>query len=140
MDQKKAKELLYINLFKEQFVDFPAGEIVPHETPDCLVRGDSRCVGIEVTRIFRDVADHSGQQLQIRESELQHIVQAARAMHKSSGLPPVAVGVYFSRRYPFRRDDRVPIANSLVEIVRRNMPDRMGRREVHYDPAESYFS
>jgi hypothetical protein len=140
MDQKKAKELLYVRLFKEKFAEFPAGEIVPHETPDCLVRAQDRCLGIEVTRIFRDVQDDSGHSLQRRVSELEHIVQTARAIHESSGQPPVIVSAFFSKHHGFGRADRQTVANSLAEVVCRDMPQGMGRYKIQYDPAKSYFS
>jgi hypothetical protein len=140
MERKKEQELLYVRLFKEQFPEFPSGEIVPHETPDCFVRAQDRCVGVEVTRIFRDVLDDSGQPLQRRESELHQIVQAACARHASSGQPPVRVSAFFSKRHDFGRADRQPVANSLFEIVCRNMPDVIGHAKIDYDPAKSYFS
>jgi hypothetical protein len=127
MGQKKDKELLYIRLFKEKFADFPSGEIVPHETPDCFVRAQSHCVGIEVTRIFRDVLDDSGHPLQRRESELHRIIQVARAKHESSGQAPVRVSAFFSKHHDFGRADRHSVADSLTEIVRRNMPDGIGQ-------------
>ncbi len=140
MDQKKAKELLYVGLFKQQFAEFPAGEIVADETPDFFVRSPNRSVGIEVTRIFRDVPDSFGRPLQRRESELDQIVQSASARHQSNGLPPVLVSAFFSKHHDFGRAARQAVANSLADIIEYHLPECPGRVEVEYDPAKAYFS
>jgi hypothetical protein len=95
VDIKKEKELFYVSLFKSQFAGFPAGEILRSETPDVLVRSESRCVGIEVTEVFRSVS-HGGHPIQKRESELHRIMQKARELYEQTELPPVIVRVYFS--------------------------------------------
>src|SRR5205809_1259604 len=102
MDCKKEKELFYVDLFRRGLPEFPTGDVLPHETPDVLVRSGTRCVGIEVTEVFRDV-DVGGQPLQKRESELHRIMQKARGFYELSGLPPVIVRAFFSPQHNFGR-------------------------------------
>ena len=131
MDRKKEKELLYVELFKSQFADFPAGEIFQSETPDVLVHSESRCVGIEITEVFRSVR-HGGHPIQKRENELHRIMQKARELYEEAGLPPVIVRAFFSD-HPFSRADLLPTAKRLVEIVSRNLPDSHGEKVEDYD-------
>ena len=138
---KKVQELLYVNLFKEAYADFPVGEIDgTGETPDIIVRSPEHTLGIEVTRLFRDVEPNKPP-LQQRESELRRITQHARQQYERLNLPPIIVGVSFSPNHQFRRNDLARTAASLLEIVTRNIPDNEGQSEEEYTwDNRHYFS
>ena len=49
---KKAREWAYLQRFRENFADFPEGEVVPSEHPDFMIRAQPRWIGIELTEYY----------------------------------------------------------------------------------------
>jgi hypothetical protein len=126
IDEKKERELHCVRLFKQAFNQFPSGDLLPDETPDCIVRAAERRIGIEVTRLFRDV------KLQARESNLDRIVQLAKSLYIADGGPPVLVRVFPSHQHEFPSKSITELAERVMDTVRQNIPAEGETLEEEY--------
>lgn len=48
-------EKYILDNFRELFINFPEGDVIPSEMPDFLVKSDIKTTGIELTHIFNDI-------------------------------------------------------------------------------------
>jgi hypothetical protein len=78
---QKAREWEYLQRFRENFADFPEGEVVSSEHPDFLIKTQSRRIGIELTEYHVQEPDEGwGSPMRAREGnphspELQQIMR-----------------------------------------------------------------
>jgi hypothetical protein len=58
VNTKKQSELVFINLFREHYPDFPKGKLKPTESPDfILIIGPRRKIGLEITSLHPTVPE-----------------------------------------------------------------------------------
>ena len=107
--------------FKENFPDFPKGEIVPNESPDFLVKAPNETVGIEITGFYRQTSSSTKPPLQQRQSVRHKIVTLAKASYDQKGLPPVFVGVHFALNFHCRKYEIQPISEKLVNLAEKSL-------------------
>jgi len=130
---KKEREFFYLNEFKRNFPNFPMGDIYPDESPDFLIRCPNETIGIEITHFFREMSSATGPTLQQRESVRKKIIAIAKEAYNSKELPSVFVGVHFDLKFYCQKTNIRPIAEKLVGIVEKSLPDldkeRLWRRD-----------
>lgn len=94
---KKEHEYWLLSNFKEAYVQFPIGEVIPGESPDFLIRTDSKLVGIEIAKIFKDDTG-SGSLLRLRESLHREIGRKIIEKTKLYTDKPFALNIHFNER------------------------------------------
>src|ERR1700730_16099867 len=113
-DRKKQIETYYTEEARCASPIFPKGELVPHEGPDFLLRGDSGIIGIEVTQLCRE-------EPRAEAGRLAKIPEKAKARYSQlAAAVPVDVSLAFSRHAASLTSER--LVKSVVEFVyaRRN--------------------
>jgi hypothetical protein len=116
--ENKAREKLFVELFKSAYANFPAGEIIAdkeQERPDVIVATPVGKIGIEITSL------HDGKLKRI-ESECEKAVLAARRIYEKQGLPKLHVSVHIGGENSFNRATRNKFANAIAGLVAANVP------------------
>lgn len=92
---KKGVEQWQFDRFRESLADFPKGDIVVCEEPDFLVVDGSRTIGVELTRVYREVGV-AEQPLQEAESLHRRVCERAQSLFRSSSDAAIQVYVTFN--------------------------------------------
>jgi hypothetical protein len=107
---QKARERAYLQRFRENFADFPEGEVVLSERSDFLIRAQTRWIGIELTEYHVQEPDEGwGSSMRALEGTEDKVLRTASDRYQSKGLPPVVVNVLW---HPHRRSAAVRYRNS----------------------------
>ncbi len=121
---KKARELAYLERFRENFPSFPVGEVVPSEHPDFLVRRPGQWIGIEITEYHvREPDEVRGSSMRAREGTEDKVLRIAVRQHQSKGLPPVAVHTHWNSHQIFRSRRVQELATDLADLVQEYLPE-----------------
>ena len=109
VERKKQIEKNYLEEARRASPIFPAGDFLPYEKPDFLLRLDDRTIGIEVTELCREAP-------RAEASRLAKIPQEAKVRYsRLSGSEPVALSIGFSRRAADITFEQ--LTSSLVEFA-----------------------
>lgn len=123
-DCKKRREETYLRRFRENFVGFPKGTIVPHEHPDFLVDARGGRVGIELTEYHVPEPDEGrGSPMRAREGTEDKVLQRACEQYQSKGLPPVVVNVLWHPHQALGSRRISELAAALANLVQENLPE-----------------
>jgi hypothetical protein len=113
----KNVELFYLHKFKENFPQFPQGEICAHERPDFLVTTNEGRVGIEITEFYRDMAGTAEITLQQRRAIHQQILNHAKSIADKRGLLGAHIQVHFDTNFYCKASETISIASKLVQLA-----------------------
>lgn len=119
---QKAQEVRLVEQMRRALGGVPVGQIEPADEPDVCVITDGRRIGIEVTELHQDPMPGKVPR-RLQESERTSIVGRARALAEASAIPVVDIAVHFSDSVPITKADRDTIANELVGLVAKNLPE-----------------
>jgi hypothetical protein len=123
-DRKKRQEETYLRRFRENFLGFPEGTILPNEHPDFLVETIWGRVGIELTEYHVQKSGKSrGSQMRAREATEDEVLRRAAEHYRSKGLPLVAVRVTWHPHEAFGRRRTAELAADLADLVREYLPE-----------------
>ena len=123
-DRKKRQEETYLRRFRENFVGFPEGTILPNEHPDFLVETSWGRVGIELTEYHvRESGMGRGSQMRAQEATEDEVLRRAAEQYRSKGLPLVAVQVTWHPHEAFGRRKAAELAADLADLVREYLPE-----------------
>uniref|UniRef100_UPI00334094F8 hypothetical protein n=1 Tax=Gemmatimonas sp. TaxID=1962908 RepID=UPI00334094F8 len=114
---KKAVEQWQFDRFRASLDDFPKGSIVACEEPDFLVRGDSRTLGVELTRVYRQV-DDAVQPLQEAESLHRRVCEKAQRLFAATSDAALQVNVTFNSGYRISLKRVAALADFVASTVR----------------------
>jgi hypothetical protein len=121
---KKARERAYLERFRQNFADFPDGEVVPSEPPDFLIKARPRWIGIEITEYHVEESDEGwGSPMRAREGTEDKVLRLASEQHQSKGLPPVAVQVHWNTHQVFSSRRVQELAADLADLVQEHLPE-----------------
>lgn len=118
---EKYIELRRLECFKRLISNFPAGRIEPTKSPDFLVHGESRVVGIELTELCRQASLAQAQQA--GEAIRRKVVARAQEICASRQHPAVVATRFFNDRVPIKKSEVEPSAAELADRVSKNIPD-----------------
>ena len=118
---KKKIELHRLTCFKELIDDFPVGQVEPSEKPDFIVRAADRMVGFELTDLYRESFPDQMPQ-QASEAMRHKVVERAKNIFDSRGLPPVKASFHFNDRIHIKKSEVEPFALELANLVSDNLP------------------
>ena len=111
----KRCERFYLDRLKEAISGFPRGRISEHESPDFLVSGEDRRLGIEMT-VFH-LPPRSGQRPHQEQQSLKdRIVERAMRLHLDAGGPGLYVEVFFYES-PLTKSVVEPTARAIAEAI-----------------------
>jgi hypothetical protein len=130
---QKARERAYLERFRENFADFPQGEVVPSEHPDFLIKAQPRWIGIELTEYYVQEPDEDrGSSMQAQEGTEDKVLRKASEQHQSKDLPPVVVNVLWNPHRAFSRRRIQELAAVLADLVQEHLPERGHRVAIRY--------
>jgi len=130
--EQKNRELAHLSAFRESITDFPTGEINnDQKNPDFIIHSDHKLIGIEHTEIFHE-ANKDNRTLQAKENYIFKILNRAKEIYDSSNNKSVVVWVNFSSNPRLGTNKIDPISDSLVEIVKENIPEINQTKKIRH--------
>jgi hypothetical protein len=129
---QKARERAYLERFRENFADFPEGEVVPFEHPDFLIK-TPRWIGIEITEYHVQEPDEGwGSPMRARERTEDKVLRTASKQYQSKGLPAVAVHVHWNSHQVFSSHRVQELAAGLAGLVQEHLPEPGHEAAIRY--------
>jgi hypothetical protein len=123
-EASKARERAYLERFRDNFADFPEGEVVSSERPDFLIKAGSGRIGIEVTEYHVQEPDEGwGSPTRAQEGTEDKVLRMASEKHQSKGLPPLVVSVQWHPHQAFSRRRTQELAADLADLVQEHLPE-----------------
>lgn len=121
--EQKERERQYLEVFRRNYQAFPVGEVVSDESPDFIIKGGKKTVGIEVTQIFKDGPEEK-KPLQGQESLQRQIIDKAKLKLECNnrGIAKGLVSVHFNTNYKLSNRDIGPLSQVLSDLVIKNFP------------------
>ena len=130
----KQEENSHLRRFKEKFVGFPDGDIIPSEHPDFLVDTPSECIGIEHTRNIRG-------DLGAEEHAEAKTLFYAKKDYESKELPPVHVTVLWNLlEHPTPGRAQQDLGAELSSFVESHLPMPNSLISVRYGEHQDWKS
>lgn len=117
-NSKKLHERQLLESVRMRINGFPSGEPDPShlEEPDFIFRDGSLTIGVELTRLVQP-ARLNEPSMKSQEEEQQRIVERAKNIAESKGLPPMWVTVYFASASFVGKSDRERLARHLFDLI-----------------------
>ncbi len=112
----KAGELAHLKHFKQVFPGFPPGRIETHESPDFLIDGACRTIGVEHTEVYHPVPP-DGYSPQAQDHWAQKIVSRTSELWKKAAGFPLLVQVSFHPRSHLSRKNVEALAQEIVSVI-----------------------
>ena len=111
----KRTEENHLHRFRDNFPEFPAGQITSGEHPDFLVKSPEGMIGIEHTRYIRG-------ELGAKEHAEDIALWLASQAYEHQGFPPVEVYVLWNFHEKPTRRAMPQFVTTLSEFVARHLP------------------
>jgi hypothetical protein len=114
--EKKRRELLYFDLFRDVYGEIPQGVACVQERPDFVINSASGRIGVEVTRYFRPTPpDRRPQQEQF---SLQHqMAQRAQHEYEQISAQKLSVKIVFHPGVNINKSDVLPSSSELASAL-----------------------
>jgi len=112
-NQKKAKERILLEKFKNAYPDFPTGDIEDTEEPDFLI-GD---VGIEITRFMHDEAGEGGSKARKNEHSQKTVIEKAKTKFEGKVSTPYVVIFSWRRNAELNSKNIEAVATELADLI-----------------------
>ena len=130
---QKARERAYLQRFRENFADFPEGEVVSSESPDFLVKTQPRWIGIELIEYHVQEPDEGwGSPMRAQEGTEDKVLRTASRLYQSKDVPPVVVSVLWNPHRAFSRRRIPELAAVLADLVQEHLPELGHRVAIRY--------
>jgi hypothetical protein len=130
---QKAREGAYLQRFRENFADFPEGEVVSSESPDFLVKTQPRWIGIELIEYHVQEPDEGwGSPMRAQEGTEDKVLRTASRQYQSKDVPPVVVSVLWNPHRAFSRRRIQELAAVLADLVQEHLPELGHRVAIRY--------
>ena len=134
-------ECVYFKSFRHLETDVQKGVVKHCDKPDFRVTLGNCVIGVEVTCLFKrregKDAKRDGKPVQQAvESTRDRILEAACEKAQKLGLPSAHVILFFSLQDPLSSAARERIADSVVDVIARHMPDEGGSIELEMRPGQ----
>ncbi len=130
MLDKKREEMFFARRFLEAGnLEF---EIDPGEAPDFTLTSGTNRVGLEVTRIFHQ-SDIKGKPRKVVENLRDRVLSHAHRLYHATANPPVHVSVFFKSGHAIGKSEVSPLAQKLVSLVIRNLPDSDSCKKAEFN-------
>lgn len=124
----RVQERIDLSLFVEMIGGIAESQCEFSDVPDLLVRTDSRVVGIEHTRLYREQEGlPSGRQLRPQEYLHDQIVAAANTKFRIKHPTPLQLYVEFKEPFNSKKADIDSLANALVSSVELSLREHRPR-------------
>jgi hypothetical protein len=120
---KKEQEKKSLNKVKNFYKNFPIGEIDDSESPDFIIRGNKKRIGIEIIRLFKDKTEQELNTL-ARENSQDFIVAEAKKICETRKIKPLKVDISFNS-YPDifkvnKKESAFQLAHSIIDNIPSN--------------------
>ena len=119
--KKKERERAFLEEVKKVDPEFPSGQIIDSESPDFIIKPDTKTLGIEIIQYMR--GQSSGESALRRSEEVSRkiIDNAKIEFYKSSEIPLWILFSWYPSRYP-AQSKVLDLANIAVWAIRNNIP------------------
>jgi hypothetical protein len=121
----KRTEENHLHRFRDNFPEFPAGQITSGEHPDFLVKSPEGMIGIEHTRYIRG-------ELGAKEHAEDIALWLASQAYEHQGFPPVEVYVLWNFHEKPTRRAMPQFVTTLSEFVARHLPPPGDETTIRY--------
>jgi hypothetical protein len=133
---KKARERQALERFRQSYPGFPTGAIVDSESPDFLVLGNGRTIGIEVVG-YVSGQGKGGSRERLQEKLRKRVVDTARVIFERDHPIPLWVNVFFRPGLQLHGRSVDALATALAEAVAGGYPKQgAGRVDLGFDDLE----
>ena len=120
-DNKKTRERHFLDEFATIYPAFPAGKIVCHESPDFLIKQDTKIIGIEIVDYIR--GQRKGESEERRNEVLrQEIVDKAKEKFEAKHKIPLITKFSWDKRYLLHQAEISDFADNVVSIIEKHIP------------------
>lgn len=92
---KKEREAFFFDLFRKWYSEFPTGRVEEGESPDFLIVGTDKSIGIEVTDWHIDQDKEGGSEVRRMLEDRERLVERAEQIFWSRNDTPVFVSLFF---------------------------------------------
>lgn len=118
---QKARERQFLDEVCQLWPAFPIGEIIEGESPDFLIRQDTRTVGVEVVDYVR--GQNQGESTHRRNEVLwQKIANVAKQEFEAGHSDPLMIHFLWNHRYLLRQSEVVQLAREAKRLVESHIP------------------
>jgi len=122
---KKQLEVLLIQYFRENYIDFPKGKLKPSESPDFIVQMKSKhFLGIELTRLTPTVVDYHDENNLAHISIREEIVVLSRDLFEQNSDLRLFVKFLFSEIKLIPTGSQISVAVQVVNLIRKAVENK----------------
>src|SRR5215203_3573803 len=109
------QEIRVLQVFQELYASFPPGKIHESESPDFILNGSDKVIGIEVTEVFQD--SHEGKsKLQQYSSDSSNFTDELITLLQAHLSYSFSIGIDFSKFNPIRKADKKMLLEQTKNI------------------------
>jgi hypothetical protein len=124
MDNKKIRERKFIDEVAQIYPTFPVGEIVDTETPDFLIKQNSKIIGVEIVDYVRGQIE--GESAERRNEVLwQKVANKAKEIFETKHDAPLLIHFHWNQRHFLRHAEISQLANDVVRLVVNHIPAQL---------------
>jgi hypothetical protein len=124
MDNKKIRERKFIDEIAQIYSGFPAGEIVDTESPDFLIKQNSKVIGVELVDFVRGQVE--GESAERRNEILwQKVANKAKEIFKTKHDVPLLIYFRWNKRHFLRQAEISQLSNDVVRLVENHIPAQL---------------
>ncbi len=131
-EKKKKIENHYLDRLRAAMPDFPIGRIESTEEPDFLVHGEKSIIGLELTELHKETPNGLKPQ-QALEAMRCRVVAKAQELYVASNLPPVYVQIFMNDGYDIKKEQVMPLAETIHKLVASHLPENNSSQKIEYD-------
>jgi hypothetical protein len=136
MDNKKIRERKFIDEVAQISPTFPVGEIVDTESPDFLIKQNSKIIGVELVDYVRGQIE--GESVERRNEVLwQKVANKAKEFFEAKHNIPLLIHFHWNKRHFLRQAEISQLANDVVRVVENHIPAQLfGNIRIGLDELE----
>jgi hypothetical protein len=124
MNNKKVRERKFIDEIAQIYSAFPVGEIVDSESPDFLIKQNSKVIGIELVDYIRGQIE--GESAERRNEVLwQKVANKAKEIFEVKHNIPLLIHFHWNKSHFLRQAEISQLANDVVRLVENRIPAQL---------------
>lgn len=124
VNNKKARERKLLDEVRQIYPAFPVGEIADNESPDFLIRKNTKIIGVELVDYIR--GENKGESIERRNEVLwQKIANVAKKSFESKHNIPLMIHFHWNQRHFLRKSEISHLSKDVVLLVENHIPAQL---------------
>lgn len=124
IDNKKARERKFLYEVSQKYPAFPVGEITETESPDFLIKQNTKIIGIEIVDYIR--GQSKGESAERRNEVIwQKVANTAKETFESKHNIPLMIHFHWNQSHFLRQSEISQLANDVVQLVENHIPTQL---------------